>query len=124
MPVSAQVSTRLPAPEANFQNSQPISTDSLPEALTKDASTMLSPFGHSAQSLYGAPPGVVQRERQGAARVLGPLRVAGFRYRETHKATRAGARDVTVERDPMLFFTHMLAYSAIICLGGTVQGMP
>lgn len=30
----------------------------------------------------------------------------------------------TIERDPMLFFTHMLAYSAIICLGGTVQRMP
>ena len=30
----------------------------------------------------------------------------------------------TIERDPMLFFTHMLAYGAIICLSGTVQRMP
>ena len=30
----------------------------------------------------------------------------------------------TLDRDPMMFFTHMLAYSAIICLGGTVQRMP
>ncbi len=29
-----------------------------------------------------------------------------------------------IECDPMLSFTHMLAYSAIICLGGTVQRMP
>ncbi len=30
----------------------------------------------------------------------------------------------TIERDPMLFFTHMLAYSAIVCLDGTVQRRP
>lgn len=30
----------------------------------------------------------------------------------------------TIERDPMLFFTHMLAYSATIRLGETAQKMP
>lgn len=30
----------------------------------------------------------------------------------------------TVDRDPMLFFNHMLAHSAVICLGETIQRTP
>ncbi|KAG6361749.1 hypothetical protein INS49_009977 [Diaporthe citri] len=124
------VSTRLPAPEVNFQNSQPISTDFLSEALTKGVSTTLSPFAECVVlvTLHGRcmahrrasckesgkePRGVWARHERLASAV------------ERRVATLAQIPAApTVERDPMLFFTRMLAHSAIVYLGTTLLQMP
>ncbi|KAI0124994.1 hypothetical protein BJ170DRAFT_484362 [Xylariales sp. AK1849] len=124
------VSTRLPAPEANFQNSQPVSTDSLPEAMSKDASMMLSPFAECVVLVTLHSRCMVHRRASSKESGKEPR---GFWCRHEWLASAVDKRiellaqtppTTIIERDAMLFFTHMLAYSAIICLGGTVQRMP
>ena len=130
MPGFVQVSTRLPAPETNFQNGQPISTDSLPEALTKDSSTILSPFAECVMLATLHSRCMTLRRASSKERCKEPREFWG-RYEwlastieKRIKVLRQTPAITTIERDPILFFTHMLAYSAIICLGGTVQRMP
>ncbi|MCJ1472282.1 hypothetical protein MMC13_000929 [Lambiella insularis] len=124
------VSTRLAAPEANFQSSQPIPTDSLPEVLTKDTSTILSPFAECVVLATVHSRCMAHRRASSTERDKEPR---GFWGRHEWLASAIERRIkllvqtpaiTTIERDPMLFFTHTLAYSAIICLGGTVQRMP
>ncbi|KAI0009529.1 fungal-specific transcription factor domain-containing protein [Xylariaceae sp. FL0662B] len=122
------ISTRLPAPEENFQNSQPIVTDYLADAIARGEPTMLSLFSecivlatlhsrcmaHSrTASRYNSqesPDSVKGRHESLAADVEIRVKLLG-QSRTTP----------TLERDHMLFFIHMLAHSAIICLGGAVQ---
>jgi hypothetical protein len=54
---------------------------------------LMAPICYSPWTLYGAPPGIVQRERQGITRNRRPLRAAGFNYRETYQVARADDYD-------------------------------
>lgn len=73
--------------------------------------------------MRSAPPGIVQGERKGVARVLGPPRMAFLGRRAASEVARASETPATptLERDHILFFTYMLGHSAVICLGGMVQ---
>lgn len=75
--------------KSTFRSASPSAPISVDKGRVDDASVFcrMRWIGHSVQSLHGAPPGVVYREKQGATRVPGPLRVAGLRYRETHETT-------------------------------------
>ncbi|KAI1087098.1 hypothetical protein F5B19DRAFT_486976 [Rostrohypoxylon terebratum] len=123
------VATRLPAPEANFQNSHPVNTDSLSEALTKDGSTTHSPFAECGVlvTLHSR----CMAHRRASSRESGKD-PGGFWDRHSLLAEAVERRiellaqtpmTPTIERDSMVFFTHMLAHSAVICLGITVQRM-
>ncbi|KAI0165342.1 hypothetical protein GGR52DRAFT_585386 [Hypoxylon sp. FL1284] len=117
------IRTRLPAPERSFQTNQPVTMDYLADAITRAEPTMLSLFSesiilatlhsrcmtHCKTAAFRQDPAVDNRERYEllAATVEKRVKLLG-------KSRMTPAR----ERDQMLFFVHMLAHSAIICLGG------
>ncbi|KAJ2985085.1 hypothetical protein NUW58_g5722 [Xylaria curta] len=127
------LSTRLPAPELNFQNAQPFSNVSLSEAVSKEASiaTALSPFARCVLlvTLHGR----CRAHRRTSCKGGGRDETGGFWPRHEWLASMI-ERQVTAltktpstlvaERNSMLFFTRLLAYSAIIHLGDTVLWLP
>ncbi|KAI8622913.1 hypothetical protein F5Y19DRAFT_30429 [Xylariaceae sp. FL1651] len=123
------INTRLPAPEANFQNSQPIVTNYLADALAKGEPEISSLFSecivlttlHSRCRIHHRRTSSRQadvdshHEPPRNTRLYHEALIVAV---EKHvKALEQGPTMPTVERDPMLFFIHMLAHSAIICLG-------
>ncbi|RMZ78302.1 hypothetical protein DV737_g3960, partial [Chaetothyriales sp. CBS 132003] len=101
------ISTRLPAPESNFQNNRPIRLDFLSEVIAGTGPSKLSPFAECV--------------------VLATLQGRYFWIRHewlcttVEKWVKVLVSLPTVDSDPMLLFTHMLAHQAIVHLGYTVQ---
>ncbi|KAF7532585.1 hypothetical protein G7054_g7813 [Neopestalotiopsis clavispora] len=126
------VNTHLPAPEANFHNGQPIVTESLADALNSNEALGTSPFAEcivlaTLLSRCTAHHRASLKESQTEPRRFWArhewLSSAVEKRIELRAQSSATTAITTVERDPMLFFTHMLAHSAIITLGATVRGM-
>ncbi|KAK7977181.1 hypothetical protein PG988_004671 [Apiospora saccharicola] len=111
---------RLPAPETNFQNNQPITTDCLSETMAKGDQEAMSPFSEcvvlatlhhrctARQRPRGRDRGVAGRQELLSVSVEGRLKLL-----QQSQTTQA------VERDPMAFFTHFLALSTLIELGSS-----
>ncbi|RYP69021.1 hypothetical protein DL771_006347 [Monosporascus sp. 5C6A] len=123
---------RLPAPETNFQNSQPIEMDFLPEAVANSGRSRFSPFVECiiVASLHWRC--VAQRRLAQAANVLATDSSRDIGRRIEWLAVMLEKRMQTlmppsssgfalVERDPMLAFASMLAHSAMIHLYYTAQ---
>ncbi|KAI1171391.1 hypothetical protein F4777DRAFT_582961 [Nemania sp. FL0916] len=127
------LSTRLPAPEFNFQNAQRFSNVLLSEALSKEAllATSLSPFARCVLlvTLHGR----CIAHRRTSWKESGRNESGGFWSRHEW-LTSMIERQITAltetpsslvaERNPMLVFTRLLARSAIIHLGDTVLWLP
>ncbi|KAL5355963.1 fungal-specific transcription factor domain-containing protein [Aspergillus floccosus] len=118
------VSTRLPSPEANFQNNQPIRTSFLADALAQTSPSTLSPFAECIimATLHGR---CMTHRRLYATEFEAGTR--DFCIRQGWLATAVERRvqmlvpSPAVDSDPMLLFTHMLAYRATVHLSITVQ---
>ncbi|KAL9619496.1 MAG: hypothetical protein Q9160_005859 [Pyrenula sp. 1 TL-2023] len=127
-----RICVRLPAPEANFQNNQPVRISFLPEAMSAShKGTSLSGFAecvvlatlyghcmalrrsHAATESYGGSASESSdfwtRQKRLALAVEKRVQVLG---------TRSSGH---VDSDPMLLFVHMLANSAVIKLSLTAQ---
>ncbi|EAU31928.1 conserved hypothetical protein [Aspergillus terreus NIH2624] len=119
-----QVSTRLPAPEANFQNNQPTRTSFLADAMAQTGPSTLSPFAECIimATLHGR---CMTHRRLYATEFEAGTR--DFCIRQGWLATAVERRvqmlvpSPAVDSDPMLLFTHMLAYRATVHLSITVQ---
>ncbi|KAH6641047.1 hypothetical protein F5144DRAFT_505989 [Chaetomium tenue] len=119
------IRTRLPAPEANFQNGQPIHVNFLPAATAQNEPSTLSPFAECTvlAALYG----------RCLAHRRASLNDAGTKPRYdfwTHQEWLAAAVEkriqmlapcAAVDNEPMVLFTHLLAQSAVVFLSNTVQ---
>lgn len=121
-----QITTRLPAPEANFQNNQAVCTpflaDVFPAKATERPETLLSPFSECVilATLYvqcSSSRISLVTEQPGTTR-------CDFWPRLKHLAATAKARiqviaahPTHVDSDPMLLFAHMVARGAVIKLG-------
>ncbi|GAB1214126.1 hypothetical protein ATERTT37_003286 [Aspergillus terreus] len=118
------VSTRLPAPEANFQNNQPTRTSFLADAMAQTGPSTLSPFAECIimATLHGR---CMTHRRLYATEFEAGTR--DFCIRQGWLATAVERRvqmlvpSPAVDSDPMLLFTHMLAYRATVHLSITVQ---
>ncbi|KAK3681625.1 hypothetical protein B0T22DRAFT_433896 [Podospora appendiculata] len=139
---SRPVRTRLPAPESNFQNNQPIRIPFLPDAISSPPTTTspshLSPFAECVvlAALYGR----CMTHRRAFANSLEPAtsdlphqppKLAGVEYpfwmRQDWLASAIEKRvqilvvpGGPVDSDPMLLFAHMLAHSAVVFLSNTI----
>ncbi|XXG96002.1 hypothetical protein Hte_002279 [Hypoxylon texense] len=123
------VSTRLPAPEVNFQNSQPIITDHLADALAKGERSVSSLFSECIilATLHSRCVACHRTSSRDSSQE--PARGARGHHESLAAAVERRVKLLgqnptmaNVERDPMLFFIHMLAHSAIICLRGSGGG--
>ncbi|KAL2018159.1 hypothetical protein VTK56DRAFT_1235 [Thermocarpiscus australiensis] len=133
------IRTRLPAPEANFQNSQPIRTGFLPEAIADRHHPALSPFAECVvlATIHGR--SMSHRRMAHSGSMLPPKEAREFwirhewlaaaveerlqREREPQRisiSTSAGPLD----GDPMLTFTRILARDIVIHLSDTAKGIP
>ncbi|KAK2042691.1 hypothetical protein LZ31DRAFT_632529 [Colletotrichum somersetense] len=133
---------RLPAPETNFQNNQPIQMGYLPEAVAASGGgggggggSALSPFAECVvlAALYGRC--MNNRRLAHAAAASGTDSGSTWRRLEwlsanldkriqrLAQASPAGVASL-VERDPLLAFAHMLIHSSIIHLYHTAQTVP
>ncbi|KAI1292984.1 hypothetical protein F5Y03DRAFT_15079 [Xylaria venustula] len=119
------VGTRLPVPEVDFQNGQPVITDYLSDALANGEPKFTSLFSEcivlatlhgrciachktlSNENYHDLPRNARWRHESLAAAVERHVKLLG-----------QSPMMPTVERNPMLFFVHTLAHSAIICLSG------
>ncbi|KAI0973113.1 hypothetical protein F4678DRAFT_478321 [Xylaria arbuscula] len=119
------VGTRLPAPEVNFQNDQSIITDYLADAVVKGEPKFTSLFSECIvlATLHGRCMAFRKallnencQDLSGNARGGHESLAAAVERRV--KLLGQSPMMATVERDPMLFFIHSLAHSAIICLSG------
>ncbi|OBT39043.1 hypothetical protein VE00_10696 [Pseudogymnoascus sp. WSF 3629] len=121
-PLSLQeesIRTRLPAPEANFHNSQPIRMGFLPEALARNGCTVLPPFAKCVvlNSLFSR---CMSHQRFARAELVS----AGADSRKSWFALALEKRKQLLVQslpdctdavdDPMLTFTHALAACAAI----------
>ncbi|OIW25917.1 hypothetical protein CONLIGDRAFT_672845 [Coniochaeta ligniaria NRRL 30616] len=126
------ICTRLPAPEANFQNNQQIRTSFLAEAMSAShQGPPLSPFAECIvlATLHGRC--MAHRRSYTTKESHGGTGDGGgdFWTRQKRLASAAEKRvqvlgttsSAHVDNDPMLFFAHMLAHSAVIKLGHTAQ---
>lgn len=129
-----QICTRLPAPETNFQNNQPIQTDFLLEEIAKSGRSTLSSFAECMvlATLYGR---CMAHKRRALTDDFCSNESRGFWIRHEQLATVIEKRTKLLQqnspptstllgRDPMLAFTHALANSAIIYLSGTTENTP
>jgi hypothetical protein len=121
-----QICTRLPAPEANFQNNQSVCTPFLAEVLaakaTERPSTSLSSLSECVvlATLYAQ---CSSHRRSRVTEQPGTSR-GDFWPRLKHLAAAAktriqvlAAHPTHVDSDPMLLFAHMVARGAVIKLG-------
>ncbi|CAI7653032.1 unnamed protein product [Penicillium glandicola] len=119
-----QISPRLPAPEENFQDNQPTRISFLPEAIAQTGPSTLSPFAECIvmATLHGR---CMTHRRSYANESETGTR--DFCIRQEWLATAVEKRVQTlvpspaIDSDPMLLFTHMLAYRATVDLSNTVQ---
>lgn len=121
-----QIRTRLPAPESNFQNGQPILVSFLPAATAQNEPSTLSPFAECTvlAALYGR----CGSHRRASVKEAGTKPSYDF---WTHQEWLASAVEkriqmlapwcAAVDNEPMLLFTHILAQSAVVFLSITVQ---
>lgn len=120
-----KIRTRLPAPEANFQNGQPIYVSFLPAATAQNEPSTLSPFAECTvlAALYGR----CMAHRRASVKESGTKPPYDF---WTHQEWLASAVEkriqmlapcAAVDNEPMLLFAHMLAQSAVLFLSNTVQ---
>ncbi|CAM1507799.1 Fc.00g046470.m01.CDS01 [Cosmosporella sp. VM-42] len=129
------VCTRLPAPETNFQNSQPIQMDFLPGAVADIGHRCtLSPFAECivTAALYGRC--MTHRRLTQAAVVSGTNSssvwtqvewLSGLLEKRSQRLVQMSLPvSSLVERYPMLAFAHLLSHSAIIHLYHTTQIAP
>ncbi|MCJ1386602.1 hypothetical protein MMC17_009728 [Xylographa soralifera] len=128
--------TRLPAPESNFQNSEPIRMDFLPEAMADGSRSSLSPFAECVvlAALHGR---YVSHRRLAQSTTLSVKETHEFWTRHqwlseaVERRTQSSARSA-VEismtnvdgEDPMVAFTHLLAHNAVIHLGSVIELIP
>ena len=119
-----QILTRLPAPEANFQNSQPTRVSFLSEAMAQTGPSKLSSF---AECIFMATlHGRCMTHRQSYT-TESETETKDFCIRQGWLATAVERRvqmlspSPAIDSDPMLLFTHMLAYRATVHLSNTVQ---
>lgn len=144
----AQIRTRLPAPETNFQNNHPIQTDFLSEILDGSGrSATITPFAECVllATLYGrcmshrrlassaglSKGGCEPREfwarHESLATAVEKRRQSiaqSFRSstgNDNRNAVTAPAPTSNLDLDPMLTFTYILAQSAIIYLSTTTE---
>ena len=124
--INGQVSTRLPTSESSFQNSERNVTSFLSDIMNGKTPAVLEPFAHCIvmATIHGRclahrraskdssrdPSGFWTRQKP-LASIVERL-ILQLRQSKTSSAT---------ERDPMLMFAHMLAYSAVIHLSSTAQ---
>ncbi|KAF4454628.1 citrinin biosynthesis transcriptional activator [Fusarium austroafricanum] len=128
------ICTRLPAPETNFQNNQPIQMEFLSEIMSNGSSNSLSPFAECIvlSALYGRC--MNHRRLVQAAIASGNVSTDIWkrlewlscaldnRSQRYFQPTTAGLS--LVERDSMLAFSHMLAHSSVIYLYDTTKSIP
>ncbi|KFY01609.1 hypothetical protein V490_00835 [Pseudogymnoascus sp. VKM F-3557] len=127
------ICTRLPAPEANFQNNQSVCTPFLAEAVaakaTEGPSTSLSSFSECVvlATLYAQ---CSSHRRSRVTKQPGTSR-GDFWPRLKHLAAAANTRiqvlaahPTHVDSDPMLLFAHMLARGAVIKLCQAAASAP
>ncbi|KND87343.1 Oleate activated transcription factor 3 [Tolypocladium ophioglossoides CBS 100239] len=122
------IRTRLPAPEANFQNNQHIRVSFLPEAVMQNGPSTLSPFAECV--VLAALHGRCMTHRR-AYMYDGPTspgtELHNFWTRQEWLASAVEKRlqmlvsCSAVDSDPMLLFAQMLAHSAVVFHSNTVQ---
>lgn len=122
-----KIRTRLPAPEANFQNDQPVRVSFLPAATAQNEPSTLSPFAECIvlAALYGR----CMAHRRACVKESGSKSYDFWTHQEwlasaVEKRIQMLAPCVTVDNDPMLLFSHILAQSAVVFLSNTVQRTP
>lgn len=118
------VHTRLPAPEANFQDNERIRVSFLPEAMTQTGPSTLSPFAECAvlAALYGR----CMTHRWAYAKEAGNKPYDFWSHQEwlasaVERRIQFLSPRCAVDSNPTLLFAHMLAHSAVIFLSNTVQ---
>jgi hypothetical protein len=141
--ISFQVRTRLPAPEANFQNNQPVRVSFLPDAMTQTGPSTLSPFAECVvlAAVYGrcmahrrahvkdhpggrGSPNIKPYDfwaNQGWLAAAVEKRVQMLTTTCTPSTSTGSSPAPAVDSDPMLLFAHLLAHSAVVFLSVTVQ---
>ncbi|KAF2139473.1 uncharacterized protein K452DRAFT_77823 [Aplosporella prunicola CBS 121167] len=128
------ICTRLPAPETNFQNNQPIQTGFLPEAVVNSGHSTLSPLAECVvlAALYGrcmnhrglAHAAVVSGSNPDSIRTRIEWLAAILEKRSLRLAQTSPMGLSVVERNPLLAFAHVLVHSAIIHLYHTTHAAP
>ncbi|KAF7554213.1 hypothetical protein G7Z17_g3057 [Cylindrodendrum hubeiense] len=119
------IRTRLPAPEANFQNNKQIRVSFLSEALMQNSPSTLSPFAECV--VVTALQGRCMTHRR-AYMCDGP-KTPGTDFWTRHEWLASAVETrlqilapcSAVDSDPMLLFAHMLAHSAVVFHSNTVQ---
>ncbi|KAJ5730547.1 Asperfuranone cluster transcription factor afoA [Penicillium malachiteum] len=124
---SNQISPRLPAPEENFQNNQPTRISFLHEAVAQTGISNLSPFAESIvlATLHGRC--MTHRRSYANESETGTREFCisqGWLASAVEKRVQMLVSSPAIESDPILLFTHMLAYRAAIDLSNTVQRAP
>ncbi|KAJ6014704.1 hypothetical protein N7540_009295 [Penicillium herquei] len=122
-----QISPRLPAPEENFQNNQPTRISFLHEAVVQTGPSTLSPFAESIvlATLHGRC--MTHRRSYANESETGTREFCisqGWLASAVEKRVQMLVSSPAIESDPILLFTHMLAYRAAIDLSNTVQRAP
>jgi hypothetical protein len=117
--------TRLPTPEANFQNNQPVVMDFLSDALSAKTPEMSSLFSeciilatlHHRCMLIRKTIHDTDIHRERLRHVWNKREPLALAIERRIKLLSQTPTSSPVERDPLLFFIHTLAHSAMICLG-------
>ncbi|KAI0377225.1 hypothetical protein F5Y04DRAFT_285170 [Hypomontagnella monticulosa] len=132
------VRTRLPAPEASFQNSQPTRVIFLSEALamttTQSISSTVAPLSPFAECVVlAALNGRCMTHRRVSLASASPDEGQDFWARHTWLVSAVDKRVQflsqspsikAIDHDPMILFTHMLAHRAVIYLSSTLETAP
>jgi len=125
------VCTRLPAPESNFQNSQPITVDFLSEVMTEEGSSPLSPFAECV--VLAALHGRCMAHRRTSAKDGAKEHRAFWvrhewlasavesRIKRLAESTPTSGQGLGFEGDPLLFFTKLLGQSLVLYLNCTAK---
>ena len=129
-----QMSTRLPAPEENFQQNLPTLPAFLSEALASNDSSNLSPFAECMvlATLYGH---CTSHRRESLITLRDQAGQDSNDFWSRHEwlanslenriqQLEKGSRHSMVDLDPMVNFTHMVAHSTMIHLYGTARMCP
>ncbi|KUM65575.1 hypothetical protein ACN42_g1498 [Penicillium freii] len=124
---SKQISPRLPAPEENFQNNQPTRISFLHEAVAQTGLSTLSPFAECIvlATLHGRC--MTYRRSYANESETGTREFCirqGWLASAVEKRVQMLVPSPAIESDPMLLFTHMLAYRAAVDLSNAVQRAP
>jgi hypothetical protein len=130
-----QVRTRLPAPEANFQNNQPVRISFLPDAMTQTGPSTLSPFAECVvlAAVYGRCMAHRRAHVKDHPGGRGSPNIKPYDFwanqgwlaaaveKRVQMLTTTCSPPPAVDSDPMLLFAHLLAHSAVVFLSVTVQ---